>query len=353
MAIKDPQRDLPAGLRGGSDTWDQPQASAVLASDFFAAPPPAGNVFNVSTTDSARGQDTAAAAAALQGVAADSARGQDQSSTRATLNAAAQDAAAGSEVVLSSTAFVVRVDEASLAAEVLFAQTTVFLAVSEVASAADEIVDDTQPRLAIWGTGSWGQSGWGCTVYDAVAVENAQGAQDDRVAPSSFSGALSDVLRAAETLTVAPSTLRPSVSETGTARDVLTAQLLAAVQVAISARGIDFDDARATVFLQIAETARGADATDVDRPANIYEVTVLEAATVEAAPRLTYTISVSIQTGAQSADRPLFAFLWNPVPDVGGRPWSPVDPAQVPGWTPVNDNQTTNWQNVANAQTPG
>ena len=33
--VRDPQRDLPAGLRGGSDTWDKPQANEILASEWF------------------------------------------------------------------------------------------------------------------------------------------------------------------------------------------------------------------------------------------------------------------------------------------------------------------------------
>lgn len=38
LAIKSPQTDLPVGLRGGADTWDQPQASVVLDEDWFTAP---------------------------------------------------------------------------------------------------------------------------------------------------------------------------------------------------------------------------------------------------------------------------------------------------------------------------
>ena len=41
MTVTQPQRDLPAGLRGGADTWDQPQASVVLVDDWFDAAPPA------------------------------------------------------------------------------------------------------------------------------------------------------------------------------------------------------------------------------------------------------------------------------------------------------------------------
>jgi len=35
MSIRDPQRDLPAGVRGGSDAWDVPQASVILTGEFF------------------------------------------------------------------------------------------------------------------------------------------------------------------------------------------------------------------------------------------------------------------------------------------------------------------------------
>lgn len=35
MSIRDPQRDLPAGVRGGSDAWDVPQASVILTEEFF------------------------------------------------------------------------------------------------------------------------------------------------------------------------------------------------------------------------------------------------------------------------------------------------------------------------------
>jgi hypothetical protein len=37
MAVKFPQADLPRGLRGGADVWDQPQASVVLDDDWFDA----------------------------------------------------------------------------------------------------------------------------------------------------------------------------------------------------------------------------------------------------------------------------------------------------------------------------
>lgn len=43
MAVTDPEYDLPRGLSGGSDTWDQPQASVILQSDYFPQEsPPVG-----------------------------------------------------------------------------------------------------------------------------------------------------------------------------------------------------------------------------------------------------------------------------------------------------------------------
>lgn len=42
MTIKLAQTELPVGLRGGSDTWDQPQASVVLDADFFSEPASSG-----------------------------------------------------------------------------------------------------------------------------------------------------------------------------------------------------------------------------------------------------------------------------------------------------------------------
>lgn len=41
MAVKQPQRDLPRGVRGGSDVWDQEFAGGLLTADYFesAAPP--------------------------------------------------------------------------------------------------------------------------------------------------------------------------------------------------------------------------------------------------------------------------------------------------------------------------
>lgn len=42
MTIKIAQTDLPVGLRGGSDAWDQPQASVVLDADFFSEPASGG-----------------------------------------------------------------------------------------------------------------------------------------------------------------------------------------------------------------------------------------------------------------------------------------------------------------------
>lgn len=40
MSIREPQRDLPAGLRGGADAWDVPQASVILADEFFESAGP-------------------------------------------------------------------------------------------------------------------------------------------------------------------------------------------------------------------------------------------------------------------------------------------------------------------------
>lgn len=42
MTIKLAQTELPVGLRGGSDAWDQPQASVVLDADFFSEPASSG-----------------------------------------------------------------------------------------------------------------------------------------------------------------------------------------------------------------------------------------------------------------------------------------------------------------------
>ena len=40
--VPEPEADLPRGLTGGSDVWDQPQASVILAADYFDAAPGGG-----------------------------------------------------------------------------------------------------------------------------------------------------------------------------------------------------------------------------------------------------------------------------------------------------------------------
>jgi hypothetical protein len=40
--VPEPDADLPRGLTGGSDVWDQPQASVILAADYFDAAPGGG-----------------------------------------------------------------------------------------------------------------------------------------------------------------------------------------------------------------------------------------------------------------------------------------------------------------------
>lgn len=62
MPIQTPQADLPAGLRGGADTWDQSQASALLDADWFeqAASPVIGSLNTAET-----GSDSFAASGAL------------------------------------------------------------------------------------------------------------------------------------------------------------------------------------------------------------------------------------------------------------------------------------------------
>ena len=51
MSVKFPQMDYPSGslLRGGSDIWDTPQASVVLADDMFAAAGPAPTVLTANS----------------------------------------------------------------------------------------------------------------------------------------------------------------------------------------------------------------------------------------------------------------------------------------------------------------
>ena len=53
MTIKLAQTDLPVGLRGGSDTWDQPQASVVLDADFFSEPASGGQSLSPPRLDNA------------------------------------------------------------------------------------------------------------------------------------------------------------------------------------------------------------------------------------------------------------------------------------------------------------
>ena len=43
-SVPEPEADLPRGLTGGSDVWDQPQASVILAADYFDAAPGGGSV---------------------------------------------------------------------------------------------------------------------------------------------------------------------------------------------------------------------------------------------------------------------------------------------------------------------
>ena len=53
MTIKLAQTELPVGLRGGSDTWDQPQASVVLDADFFSEPASGGQSLSPPRLDNA------------------------------------------------------------------------------------------------------------------------------------------------------------------------------------------------------------------------------------------------------------------------------------------------------------
>lgn len=45
MAVKSPDLDLRRYLKGGSDAWDNPQASVILLDDYFVedVPPPGGS----------------------------------------------------------------------------------------------------------------------------------------------------------------------------------------------------------------------------------------------------------------------------------------------------------------------
>ncbi|MFM6959561.1 MAG: hypothetical protein ACKOW0_00860 [Schleiferiaceae bacterium] len=94
MPIKAPQLDLPDGLRGGADTWDQPQASVILNSEFFETPPTVDILAAVET-----GPDTITASAAVwQGGLNTGALGEQLG--------AAQTVATGGETLRSAIVFV-------------------------------------------------------------------------------------------------------------------------------------------------------------------------------------------------------------------------------------------------------
>ena len=53
MTSKFAQTELPSGLGGGSDIWDQPQASVVLDDDYFETPAPAGSPYTLTVSPAA------------------------------------------------------------------------------------------------------------------------------------------------------------------------------------------------------------------------------------------------------------------------------------------------------------
>ena len=67
MSVPFPQIDYPRGSlpRGGSDIWDTPQASVVLADDMFASAEPAKYTM---PSDSGSFQLTGSAAGSVQGI---------------------------------------------------------------------------------------------------------------------------------------------------------------------------------------------------------------------------------------------------------------------------------------------
>lgn len=110
-----PQTDLPRSVRGGSDVWDQPQASVILADDYF---PSTGTIVSATgtadgtATASASGQSIVAASgassglglAAADGSAITSAQGSTQGQGVATGAGSAVNSSVGSSQGQSSAA---------------------------------------------------------------------------------------------------------------------------------------------------------------------------------------------------------------------------------------------------------
>ena len=68
MTVKQPERDRPSWIRGGSDAWDTTQAGALLVDDYFDAPAVSGVTANLAATDAADTLASSATVAAASGV---------------------------------------------------------------------------------------------------------------------------------------------------------------------------------------------------------------------------------------------------------------------------------------------
>jgi hypothetical protein len=244
-----------------------------------------------------------------------------------------------------------------------------------------------------WSSGTWGEAGWGMSVYYRDAAETATTSDSELVAGSVFLGAVDETAQGVDavapfhnffsgvedgasvsgTSEVSASTMGVSVSELTTAASTSAAQQDFAVAVneqtnaseAVAAQqvfnseisessvGEDTLDAAFAYFANVDETITASETTEtninfvvpitesaagseVNSAQHVLDARVSEAAMASVQAVVSSAIFyVYVTTSATIADELTARFLWEPIDDNQDANWQNINDSQTPNWTEV------------------
>ena len=299
---------------------------AVSGIDSFSA----AATFNSLFIDSLQGSDSVSASQVFKTDINELGRVTETNSATATFRTTLQESVQASDQTSSLRVLPGAVSETGRISESIAAQEVLFPVISESARASD-----TTAAIAI---------------FVSSISEQATGQDAFTVAASTFNASFAETVRGADT-TVGFITFPTNVSESAQGADSGVGFLVRTGAISENLRGSDQFSALATFVVAFADTVRAADTMTV--APSIFNAAFVETVRVSDVPNNTAVLLSSVTESILVYDAVLGVYQWNPIPTDQPGNWQAIPTDASGSWQAIDTNQSGGWQLIPTSQGAG
>jgi hypothetical protein len=318
------------------------------------------SVFNAAAIEAVSGIDSFSTAATFSALFIDTIQGVDTFSAKATFRSNLSDDVRATDLNNATATFRTNLQESAQASDQTSSLRVLPGSISETVQISESITAQEVLYPVIQESARGSETFSTVAVFVSSISEQTTGQDAFTVAASTFNAAFVETVRGADT-TVGFITFPASVSDTARGSDTDVGFLVRTGAIAESAQGADQFSALATFVTVFADTIRAADTMTV--APSTFNATFVETVRVLDVPNNTAVLLSSVTESILVYDAVLGVYQWNPIPtdqpgnwqaiatDASGS-WQAIGTDQSGGWQLIPTSQGADWQLIDDSQDP-